>query len=315
MCGIVAYVGEREATPILIGGLRRLEYRGYDSAGVAVANGARSRVRALPRQAGGAREALVAVEPPRGNVGIGHTRWATHGRPSDANAHPHSGGVAVVHNGIIENHLALRAAARAARGARSRRRPTPRSSPTSSTRRSTARPAWSRRVRHGARRRSTGAYAHRGRCRDAARARSSPPRTRRRWSSGSARARPSSRRTCRRPRAHPRRALPGGGERSPSITRAGATHQRPRRDAGRPRARSGSPGAPPQAEKDGYKHFMLKEIHEQPRAVADTLRGRVGRRAGDVVARRIRPPEVRALRRIVLLACGTSYHAGLVGSS
>ena len=108
MCGIVGYLGMREAAPILLGGLKRLEYRGYDSAGIAVANGAPSHV--LRRRGKLAElERLVAVEQPRGNVGIGHTRWATHGRPSDGNAHPHKvGGVSVVHNGIIENHLDLR---------------------------------------------------------------------------------------------------------------------------------------------------------------------------------------------------------------
>ena len=109
MCGIVGYVGPREATPLLISGLKKLEYRGYDSAGLAVA-GAESLqvVRCRGKLAG--LETMVQREPPRGTVGVGHTRWATHGRPSEANAHPHRvGSVAVVHNGIIENYLALRA--------------------------------------------------------------------------------------------------------------------------------------------------------------------------------------------------------------
>src|SRR5437773_7162681 len=108
MCGIVGYVGSREATPILVGGLRRLEYRGYDSAGVAVSNGHGARVvRCRGKLA--ALERLLEQDRPKGSVGIGHTRWATHGRPSDENAHPHKAGpVAVVHNGIIENYVALR---------------------------------------------------------------------------------------------------------------------------------------------------------------------------------------------------------------
>src|SRR5262249_3426344 len=103
MCGVVGYVGGREAAPILVGGLRRIEYRGYDSAGMAGANGAPGKV--LRRRGKLAElEKLIALEQPIGNVGIGHTRWATHGRPSDRNAHPHKvGGVSVVHNGIIEN--------------------------------------------------------------------------------------------------------------------------------------------------------------------------------------------------------------------
>ena len=108
MCGIIGYVGSRPATPLLIAGLRRLEYRGYDSAGVAVwSEGGTRVVRCQGKLAG--LEDKLAREPLAGTVGIGHTRWATHGRPSDENAHPHKvGGVSVIHNGIIENHLALR---------------------------------------------------------------------------------------------------------------------------------------------------------------------------------------------------------------
>ncbi|MBV9277328.1 MAG: glutamine--fructose-6-phosphate transaminase (isomerizing), partial [Candidatus Eremiobacteraeota bacterium] len=114
MCGIVGYIGERDSVPIILDSLRRLEYRGYDSAGIAVldSNGALSGTKAegkLSRLA----ELLRNGSRLSGHVGIGHTRWATHGRPSDANAHPHldcSGKIAVVHNGIIENYAPLRAA-------------------------------------------------------------------------------------------------------------------------------------------------------------------------------------------------------------
>src|SRR4051812_10329581 len=123
MCGIVGYIGEKDCTPILIDGLRKLEYRGYDSAGVAVLShpepGAPKRddprgpvwatrvvrCRGKPPTL----EAPPREAPPKGSVGIGHTRWATHGRPSDENAHPHKhGAISVVHNGIIENYIALR---------------------------------------------------------------------------------------------------------------------------------------------------------------------------------------------------------------
>ncbi|MCP4445989.1 MAG: glutamine--fructose-6-phosphate aminotransferase, partial [Myxococcales bacterium] len=108
MCGIVGYIGPRQATPILVNGLRRLEYRGYDSAGVAVWEGGAARVVRCQGKLRGLVDKLE-VEPAPGSVGIGHTRWATHGRPSDVNAHPHKvGRVSVVHNGIIENHMALR---------------------------------------------------------------------------------------------------------------------------------------------------------------------------------------------------------------
>ncbi|HTP60983.1 MAG TPA: glutamine--fructose-6-phosphate transaminase (isomerizing) [Burkholderiales bacterium] len=113
MCGIVGAAARRDVVPFLVEGLKRLEYRGYDSAGVAVSSGGLKRVRALGRVA--ALSAQIAKEHLTGVTGIAHTRWATHGAPSEANAHPHiSGGLAVVHNGIIENHEAMRARLKAA---------------------------------------------------------------------------------------------------------------------------------------------------------------------------------------------------------
>src|SRR3974377_327629 len=115
MCGIVGYVGSKDCAAILVEGLRRLEYRGYDSAGLAVharaGAGSASRaiegVRAVGKLAN--LETALRNNPLSGTTGIGHTRWATHGRPSEVNAHPHvAGNVALVHNGIIENHVALR---------------------------------------------------------------------------------------------------------------------------------------------------------------------------------------------------------------
>src|SRR5438874_9782290 len=108
MCGIVGYVGEEQCAALLVEGLRKLEYRGYDSAGVAVlGDNGLSVVRAKGKLAN--LEERLGESMPKGATGIGHTRWATHGKPSDENAHPHKyGGVAVVHNGIIENHLELK---------------------------------------------------------------------------------------------------------------------------------------------------------------------------------------------------------------
>jgi glutamine---fructose-6-phosphate transaminase (isomerizing) len=107
MCGIVGAVARRNVVPILIEGLKRLEYRGYDSAGIAVVNGTLQRVRSTGRVATLGR--LVDERSLHGNIGIAHTRWATHGAPSETNAHPHvSGGISVVHNGIIENHEEMR---------------------------------------------------------------------------------------------------------------------------------------------------------------------------------------------------------------
>jgi glucosamine--fructose-6-phosphate aminotransferase (isomerizing) len=107
MCGIVGAVAQRNVVPILLEGLRRLEYRGYDSAGLVTVNGGLKRVRSVGRVA--SLTAECTAQHAHGHLGIAHTRWATHGAPSQANAHPHiSAGLAVVHNGIIENHEALR---------------------------------------------------------------------------------------------------------------------------------------------------------------------------------------------------------------
>ncbi len=111
MCGIVGYIGKRRAVPILLDGLRKLEYRGYDSAGLAVFCGEDGL--AVRRASGKLRnlEDAIRMDPVDGTYGIGHTRWATHGRPTEENAHPHRdcrGDVVVVHNGIIENYIALK---------------------------------------------------------------------------------------------------------------------------------------------------------------------------------------------------------------
>ncbi len=110
MCGIVGYLGNKDSVPILLNGLRRLEYRGYDSAGIATIDG--ENINVVKRKGKVSKLcALVEDSPIRGTIGIGHTRWATHGEPNDVNAHPHldySGKLALVHNGIIENHDTLR---------------------------------------------------------------------------------------------------------------------------------------------------------------------------------------------------------------
>src|SRR4026209_194654 len=110
MCGIIGYLGPKEVVPVLIDSLRRLEYRGYDSAGIAVVRNGEIEIR---RAAGKLKnlEAAIRENPIQGSFGIGHTRWATHGRPTEENAHPRrdcSGRIIVVHNGIIENYLELR---------------------------------------------------------------------------------------------------------------------------------------------------------------------------------------------------------------
>ena len=112
MCGIIGFAGKTEAVPILLDGLERLEYRGYDSAGVAVVSAdGRLQVKKSKGRLSVLRELLESQAPLSGNIGIGHTRWATHGEPNDTNAHPHvgqEGKIAVVHNGIIENYLEIK---------------------------------------------------------------------------------------------------------------------------------------------------------------------------------------------------------------
>ena len=308
MCGIVGYVGKREAAPILVDGLRRLEYRGYDSAGIAVADGQGARlVRCRGKLA--ALERLLAVESPHGLAGIGHTRWATHGRPSEENAHPHkAGAVSVVHNGIVENHALLRE--RLIAGGR-----------------------------HFSSQTDTEVLAHLIDQALIEGASSLPEAVRQslRQVEGSYAIAVLSDR-------HPdemvaaKKASPlvvgvGQGEMflasdAPAILdktrevifledgdvahlardRVRITNLDGQPVERRPKTITWTPG---QAEKAGYPHFMLKEIHEQPRAVTDTLRGRLMLANGDAVLWEKEVTEIP--RRMVIIACGTSYHAGLVG--
>ena len=115
MCGIVGYIGPQSVVPVIIEGLRRLEYRGYDSAGIAVGGSPDSpqppSPSAAPPASSATSKSVIAASPIAGTYGIGHTRWATHGRPTEENAHPHrdgTGTLVVVHNGIVENYLALK---------------------------------------------------------------------------------------------------------------------------------------------------------------------------------------------------------------
>src|SRR3990167_9164428 len=108
MCGIMGYIGGKRAKDVLLDGLSRLEYRGYDSAGVAIFQNSEIKIRRAVGKLAVLR-AQLATEPLPGNLGIGHTRWATHGRPSENNAHPHqAGSIVLMHNGIIENYLELK---------------------------------------------------------------------------------------------------------------------------------------------------------------------------------------------------------------
>jgi glucosamine--fructose-6-phosphate aminotransferase (isomerizing) len=309
MCGIVGYVGPREAAPILMEGLARLEYRGYDSAGLAVHDGRDVRILRTPGKLARLRE-LLERSPLEGSLGIGHTRWATHGPPSELNAHPHAAGrVVVVHNGILENHAELRR-------------------------------ALEKKGRHFTSQTDTEVFAHlidqelgrrpledavaralgrvRGTYALVVLARDRPDRL------VAARA------------ASPLVLGLGQGENLlASDVPALLAHTREvvflddgelavvradsvllRTLAGKPvrRAARRIDWSPLMAEKGGHKHFMHKEIHEQPRAVADTLTGRLPADRADVHLDELElgPGAFKALRRVVIAACGTSYHAGLV---
>jgi glucosamine--fructose-6-phosphate aminotransferase (isomerizing) len=312
MCGIVGYVGAKDCAPILVEGLRRLEYRGYDSAGLALHTGGQIEiVRAVGKLAN--LEAALKKSPLAGTNGIGHTRWATHGRPSEANAHPHvAGGVAVVHNGIIENHVALRRALEA-KGVRF----------SSDTDTEIVAHLVDEAIRAGASSLAVavrtalgqvrGAYAiavlSAGSPDEIVVAKADSPLV-----IGIGQGETLCASDIPALLAHTREVVflrdgdiatltTSGAE---ITTSDGAPVQRPSRVID---------WSPTQAEKGGYKHFMLKEIHEQPRAVEDTLRGRVDLAEGDVVAAEIglSAELAKKIERVYFVACGTSAHAAMAG--
>ena len=312
MCGIVGYIGNQKAVPIILEGLKRLEYRGYDSAGLAVycedqqleVRRAKGKLRNL--------EQAIQLNPVDGLFGIGHTRWATHGRPTEENAHPHrdcKGDVVVVHNGIVENYLPLKQQLQA-------------EGHEFKTETDTEVIAHlvekyfegnlERAVRAAVKQLS-GVFAlavvSRSEPHKIVAARSGPP------------------------------VVIGLGDNEyfvasdvPAIlahtqdmffladgdmavlTPAGV--QLSDFD-GRPVTRQVSHilWNPIEAEKGGYQHFMLKEIYEQPRAVRDTTLGRVGQETGRIFLDEmdITPAEFARIRQVKIIACGTSWHAGLAG--
>jgi glucosamine--fructose-6-phosphate aminotransferase (isomerizing) len=308
MCGIVGYIGGQQAYPILIEGLRKLEYRGYDSAGVALLNGSGLQiVKSVGRLH--ELEQKIGNNSPAGHTGIGHTRWATHGRPSDSNAHPHSdctGEFVVIHNGIIENYQALR----------------------------------QRLLDDGHIFRSetdTEVLAHllehhyQGNLKEALR------RVMAEVIGSYAMVvmsnRDPNRLVCAR-KDSPLIVGLGQGEnfiasdipallrhtRNTYILDDGELAEVTRNSVS---VENGHGPIEKQiyhvnwdavaAEKEGYDHFMLKEIHEQPKAIRETLRGRLNE--GKVILEElsITPEQAQSFRKVVMVACGTAYHAGLVG--
>ncbi|MEN3010990.1 MAG: glutamine--fructose-6-phosphate transaminase (isomerizing) [Candidatus Bipolaricaulaceae bacterium] len=304
MCGIVGYVGPQKAEEILLSGLSRLEYRGYDSAGVALLTPDGLR---LVRQVGKIANLVQAVQRAglTGHLGIGHTRWATHGLPTEENAHPHTdctGRIALVHNGIIENHRELRAEL-AARGHRFQSQTDTevlvhlveehyRGDLVEAVRRAVAQ--------------AVGAYAiavvHADHPEEIVAARQGSPLV--------ATARPAegflaSDVPALLPYARAFYFLEDGevAQIRPGSLRVWDRHGRPKEPALRE-----VPWDPLSAEKAGFRHFMEKEIHEQPRAVADTLRSELSTPWEEGLS----GLDLSRVEHIYLVACGTSYHAALV---
>jgi glucosamine--fructose-6-phosphate aminotransferase (isomerizing) len=311
MCGIIGYVGNEECAPILLDGLRRLEYRGYDSAGVAVHDGKELRV----LRAAGKLTALgdaLARTPVHGTTGIGHTRWATHGKPSEHNAHPHvSGGVAVVHNGIIENHVELKHELKSQ--GREFLSDTDTEIVAHLVDMATRRGLDLFEAVRAALGRIRGAYAI------AVLSKADPSRIVLAKNASplviglgegvmlAASDVPAL-------LSHTRDVIFLDDGEMAEITRSGARVEKV--DGTRVnRAPTKITWSLMQAERGGYKHFMLKEIFEQPRALEDTLRGRVSLESGDLEAAEmgVSVEDARAVKRVILLACGTSYHAALHG--
>ena len=311
MCGIIGYVGPQQAAPILVEGLRRLEYRGYDSAGLALVNGSIH----LRRAVGKLRnlDKLLLDQPVIGALGIGHTRWATHGRPTEENAHPHVvGTVAVVHNGIIENHLELKQELRD-------------------------------KGRTFASETDTEVFSHlideelgKGHPLPEA-VRQAALQVRGAYAIAVVDAKTPDQLVVAKQQS-PLILGIGDGENFvasdiPAVishTRqvvyledgdmavvSALGHQIMRVQTGEAvvRAQAHIAWSAVAAEKGGYKHFMLKEIHEQARAITDTFRGRASVEQGDVFFEELKfdKATLDQLHRIVIVACGTSWHAGLVG--
>ncbi len=311
MCGIVGYIGHRQAAPLILESLRKLEYRGYDSAGIAVLQDGEVAIRRCEGKLGNL-EALLQRQPMAGVVGIGHTRWATHGRPSETNAHPHrAGDIVVVHNGIIENYLELKEQL-SKHGVQF----------SSETDSEIVAHLVAEKIERGldfldAVRRTLreihGSYAllflNR---RDPTRlivAKNSTPIVIG-WGEGEtfiASDIPALLDYTRKVTF-----LEDGeiGEVTVGSYRLldgrGKTVNRPVKEVTWDAVA---------ARKDGYAHFMLKEIHDQPRALADTFRGRISLKTGDVALEDIKltASTVKQIKRFHLVACGTAWHACLVG--
>src|SRR5262245_5335331 len=312
MCGIVGYIGHQNVVTVLIEGLRKLEYRGYDSAGVAlVRDGAVDLRRSAGKLAN--LETAIAANPVTGDYGVGHTRWATHGRPTEENAHPHrdcSGKIVVVHNGIIENYLDLKHELQQ-QGHRF----------VTETDTEIVAHLVEREMRddglENAVRRALmvmrGLFALVLISADdpekIVAVRKGPPIV---VGLGEKEFFVAS--DIPAILSHTRDVVFLGDEEMATITPTGVAFTD---FFGRAvsKATQRVLWDPIMAEKAGYKHFMLKEIFEQPNAARETILGRVSRDSGKVFLEEMKLSSERlaALERVTILACGTSWHASLVG--
>jgi glucosamine--fructose-6-phosphate aminotransferase (isomerizing) len=312
MCGIIGYIGSKQVVPVLIDGLRRLEYRGYDSAGVAVVRNGEIDLR---RSAGklARLEEVIASTPIEGEYGIGHTRWATHGRPTEENAHPHrdcTGRIVVVHNGIIENYLDLKLQLK-------------REGHKFVTETDTEIVAHlvEREMKddglENAVRRSLlymrGLFALVLISADdpdkIVTVRNGPPIV---IGLGEGEFFVAS--DIPAILSHTRDVVFLGDEQMAVITRSGVEFT-DYAGSGVAAKSTRVSWDPVMAEKAGYKHFMLKEVFEQPIAVKETVLGRASLESGKVFLNEIEIPDqaLKDVERIVILACGTSWHSALVG--
>jgi glucosamine--fructose-6-phosphate aminotransferase (isomerizing) len=312
MCGIIGYIGPKEVVPVLIDGLRRLEYRGYDSAGVAVIrNGAVN----LRRSAGKLSnlEDVIAGDPIAGDYGVGHTRWATHGRPTEENAHPHrdcTGKIVVVHNGIIENYLDLK------HELQQQGHKFVTETDTEIVAHLVEREMRDDGLENAVRRAlllMRGLFALVLISADdpekIVAVRNGPPIV---VGLGDGEFFVAS--DIPAILSHTRDVVFLGDEEMAIITRTGVEFTD---FFGRPVSKTTQRVLwdPIMAEKGGYKHFMLKEIFEQPTSARETILGRVSQDSGKVFLEEIKieDAQVKALEHVTILACGTSWHAALVG--
>src|SRR3954468_5004520 len=312
MCGIIGYLGSKPVVPVLIEGLRRMEYRGYDSAGVALASPEASAVR---RSAGRliSPENPIRSEPVDGLYGVGHTRWATHGRPTEENAHPHrdcTGRIVVVHNGIIENYLDLK------KELQSQGHEFKTETDTEIVAHLVEREMAGDGLENAVRRALTymrGMFAIVLVSVDdpekIVAARNGPPIV---VGLGEDEFFVAS--DIPAILSHTRDVVFLGDEEMAIITRSGVTFTD---YSGREVSKTSQRVLwdPIAAEKGGHKHFMLKEIVEQPTAARDTILGRVSLERGEIFLEDLNIPEetFRGLDKVTIVACGTSWHAGLVG--